>query len=54
MEDIIKPDRKKPMLSSKAHCQIAQKAHHQNQKLSIGLPALPHKDKKNPVANSKS
>jgi hypothetical protein len=30
-----------------------KKNHHQNLNLSISLPALPHKDKKSPVANKK-
>jgi hypothetical protein len=39
------------MLRSQAHYQVARKAYHTSQNLSISLPALPHKDKKSPVAN---
>jgi hypothetical protein len=34
---------KRPPLRSHTHCQVAQKAHRQNQNLSISMPALPHR-----------
>ena len=42
-----------PTLCCHTHCQVAQKAHRQNQNLSISMPALPHKDNKRSVANKK-
>jgi len=44
---------KNPTLRIQAHCQVARKAHRQDQNLSISLPALPHRQKC-PVANKRS